>query len=207
MCSSQTTAQSQTVETTTPEANKTAMPLPTTAKRSNLSASLHEDFSELNVREVVAMGSDATGTDQNVEDGAMSTGSISTGTILFTQSTNEATSPMSMQSVMEASGTKTTKQRIIGVVLYIRLKNPKSSVPISIDHLKSSYPSLSPFVDNLLPSVDDNTYATRDRVAECDNELAGECRCVLVCISNTIPVRKWATDTCISNTPIHYLRM
>ena len=139
----------------------TSAALPATTKRSNLTRSLQEEFAGL-----------------NVGDDKISTGSsLSHRSDLCSQPLRNDASPLSMQSVVDASASRTDKERIVGVVLFLRLRHPKTTVPVSIDTLKVEIPSLLPKISELLPDVEDGTYATLDRLADCDNELAGKALC------------------------------
>lgn len=94
--------------------------------------------------------------------------------ILCTQPPDTVASPMSMRSVVDASNSKSDEDRIIATVMYLRLHVKKTSVPLDIDILKEHFPSLLPFINELLTDIDDSTYATRENLADCDNEMAGE---------------------------------
>ena len=79
-----------------------------------------------------------------------------------------------MRSVVDESQYRTDEERIRGVILYLRLQRPKTSVPLSIDILRAELPALGPMIAELLPEIDDNTYATLERRLDCDNEAEGE---------------------------------
>lgn len=143
----------------------TGMQLPPTAKRSNVSVSrsLHDSFSTLRV-----------GDDERSAESSTCACTDMHGAVLCTQPPDDCTSPMSMRSVVDESQYRTDEERIRGVILYLRLQRPKTSVPLSIDILRAELPALGPMIAELLPEIDDNTYATLERRLDCDNEAEGE---------------------------------
>lgn len=155
----------RTQTTASPAGIKLSADLPPTAKRSNtsVSRSLDESFSTLRV------GDDERSTES-------STGSCIHGSILCTQpcASSQLASPMSMGSVINQSSSKTSQERIKSTVLYLRIKHPKTGIPLSIDTLRDTLPALGPMIADLLPDVDDSTYATRERILDCNNEMEGE---------------------------------